>query len=182
MHDLFWDAVLSVTYCKLAYELCKTLFFQIILFPPVKNRILFFTDGKNRILFVTRFEHICHSSWEICDRSRVFMYREITFFTAKNSQYLQLSHICHILLLSVFYCRYNVIKNRGLCWYCFTLLLLMYALYLAVYLLPPPDFPHDLPPTNTSIWLASCWSRANTRLFANLWYKEDYTLTMPGHV
>ena len=57
---------------------------QIIFFPPVKNGILFVTAGKNRISFVTLFEHICHSSWDICDRSQSFMYHLITFFTGQK--------------------------------------------------------------------------------------------------
>ena len=36
----------------------------------ISSHIPFFPGGKNRISLVTRFQHICHSSWEICDRSR----------------------------------------------------------------------------------------------------------------
>ena len=52
---------------------------------PYSSVILFFTPVKYRISVVTRFEHICHSSWEICDRSRFFfIYHEITFFTGQK--------------------------------------------------------------------------------------------------
>jgi len=41
----------------LQYNICVTLFFKGV---------------KNRISFLSRFEHICHSLCEICDRSRFF--------------------------------------------------------------------------------------------------------------
>ena len=81
-----------------------------IIHDPILFRsymIPFLTAAKNRISFVTRFQHICHSSCEICDRSRVFIYdkkssqvKTCKIFITK-SHVLQLSHVCHILLLSV---------------------------------------------------------------------------------
>jgi len=73
---------------------------------PYSSVILFFTPVKYRISVVTRFEHICHSSWEICDRSRFFLYtmkshssqvkKCMIFLTKKNV--LQMNHICHRFL------------------------------------------------------------------------------------
>ena len=86
------------------------------------SQIILFTAGKNRILFVTRFEHICHRSWEICDRSRLLC--TLKSHSSQKSMFLQLSHICHRLLCQ--YCRYTVliymyaytlgIINRWLCY------------------------------------------------------------------
>ena len=70
--------------------------------------ILLLTAEKNKSSFDTRFEHIYHSSWIVCDRSRFVMYHEISSLRLKNCMIyftkkynFTTEYINYILLLSV---------------------------------------------------------------------------------
>ena len=94
---------------------------------------------QHRISFVTRLERICHSSREIYERSRFYMYHEITFFTGKKMHvlYSTKSHLSqisisllHIYVVDIHVCVYSSYKESLIMLILIVLLLLMMMLLL----------------------------------------------------